>query len=341
MTNLDWPVVAVVGATGAAGSTVLRILEERAFPTRELRALASPRSAGAAVSFNGVEVRVHAVGTEALDGVDIAFFAAGSDVAREFAPGIAKRGGVAVDKSSAYRSDPSVPLVVPEVNGDTLGHHHGIVSNPNCVASPLSMVLAPLHTAARLNHVTLSTYQAASGGGRDLLEELREQEQADAEGVAPRAAVYPHVLHGNVVPGGWKMGGVDTEEELKVISETRRVLGVPDLAISMTSVRVPVPVGHAASVWIETQDPLPPEAARDVLSGAPGVRVVDEPDRQLYPTPRDAAGTDDVLVGRIRRDHTRENGLVLFFAADNLRKGAATNAVQVAELLISPGIAHH
>ena len=333
------PVVAVVGATGAAGTTVLRVLEERAFPAAEVRLLASARSRGRRVRFGNADVPVDEVGDDALRGVDIAFFAAGSDTARRFAPVVAAGGGVAVDKSSAYRMDPDVPLVVPEVNPEVLGHHRGIVANPNCVAIPLTVALAPLHRAFALRHVTVATYQAASGGGRDLVGELHAQQEADAAGRAPEHRVYPHVLHGNVVPGGWTMQGADTDEELKVVQETRRVLGLPDLAISVTTVRVPVEVGHSAAVWVEFDTPVGPEQAREVLTGAPGVRLADRPEAQEYPTPRQVAGSDEVWVGRVRRDLGREGALALFVVADNLRKGAATNAVQVAELLLAARVA--
>jgi aspartate-semialdehyde dehydrogenase len=327
--------VGVVGATGAAGGTVLRILEERRFPLAELRCLASARSAGTTVRFAGRDHVVVEVSDETVDGLDVVFFAAGSATARRYAPVVAERGGVAIDKSSAYRMDPGVPLVVPEVNGADLASHHGIVANPNCVAIPLTVALAPLHRGFGLRRITVSTYQAASGGGRDLVAELRDQERADAAGETPAHRVYPHVLHGNVVPGGWTMHGDDTDEEVKVIAETRRVLGIPDLPVSVTTVRVPVATGHSAAVWAEFDTPVRPEAARELLAAAAGVRVVDDPAGQAYPTPRDAAGQDQVLVGRIRADVGRPGAIALFLSVDNLRKGAATNAVQVGELLVA------
>ena len=328
------PVVAVVGATGAAGTTLLRVLEDRVFPLADFRAMASARSAGALVRFRDHELRVGEVDETALRGADIVFFAAGADVARRFAPSVAAGGGVAIDKSSAYRLDPDVPLVVPEVNAPALARHRGIVANPNCVAIPLAVVLAPLHAAFGLRHLTVATYQAASGGGRALAAELAAQERDDAYGRPPQRSVYPHVLHGNVVPGGWRMIGDDTEEEVKVTAEVRRVLDLPALPVAVTTVRVPVAVGHAAAAWVELDDPATPATARAVLRDAPGVLVVDDPATQQYPTPRAVAGTDDVHVGRIRSDASRPGGLAFFLAADNLRKGAATNAVQVAELLV-------
>ena len=330
------PVVAVVGATGAAGSTVLRVLEDRVFPIGQLLPLASKRSAGHLVRFRDHELAVQELTDDSLAGVDLAFFAAGAPISRTHAPRLAASGGVAVDKSSAFRMDPQVPLVVPEVNAGTLATHHGIVANPNCVAIPLTLVLAPLHRAAGLRHVTVATYQAASGAGVRLAAELAEQERDDAYGRTPSAHVYPHVLHGNVVPGGWPMtadGSGENEEEAKVVAETRRVLEFPELPIAVTTVRVPVATGHSAAVWVELDSAVSADDARRLLHGAPGVLVVDDPTTQQYPTPRAVTGSDLVHVGRIREDRTRRHGLSLFFSADNLRKGAATNAVQVAELL--------
>lgn len=296
--------------------------------------MASERSAGTLVPAGEGELTVEAVSDHALGGADIVFFAAGGGTSRRYAPRVAENGGIAIDKSSAYRQDPSVPLVVPEVNAATIADHQGIVANPNCVAIPLTISLAPLQRAFGLRQVTLATYQAASGAGKALRAELDEQLHADAEGRVLRADVYPHVLHGNVVPGGWTMEGEDTEEERKVIAETRRVLDMPALPISITTVRVPVAVAHSAAVFVELERSASSDDAREVFRGAPGVVVVDDPAAQRYPTPRDAAGTDSVYVGRVRRDAGRENGIAFFFSADNLRKGAATNAVQVAELLL-------
>ncbi len=334
---LPAPRAALVGATGAAGSTLLRVLEERSFPLRELRVLASPRSEGATLRFRGEELRVAAVDAERLTGCELVFFAAGSETARTFAPTVAAAGGVAVDKSSFYRMDPAVPLVVPEVNGARVRDHQGVVSNPNCVAIPLAVVMAPLHRAFGLRRLTVATYQAASGGGRALREELEAQTRQDAAGEAPVPSVYPHVLHGNVVPGGWRMLGDDSEEEVKVVQEVRRLLELPDLPIGITTVRVPVSVGHSQAVWVELGEEASVAEARRVLGSAAGVRVSDDPATQTYPTPRSVAGSDDVHVGRIRRDQSRENGLALWIVADNLRKGAATNAVQVAELVLEHG----
>jgi aspartate-semialdehyde dehydrogenase len=329
------PAVAVVGATGAAGGTLVRILGERAFPASALELYASPRSAGRRVSTYLGDIAVRELSGNALRGADIVFFAAGAGTSRRHAPGVADAGGVAVDKSSAYRMDPGVPLVVPEVNAAQIARHRGIVANPNCVAIPLSIVLAPLQRAYGLSHVTAATYQAATGAGVGLADELEAQTRDDVAGTEPTATVYPHVLHGNVVPGGWAMQGADTEEEVKVVAETRRVLEAPDLRMSVTTVRVPVAIGHSAAVWVELDTGTDPDDVRALLRSAPGIVIVDDPAAQRYPMPRAVAGTDDVQVGRVRRDPGTENGIALFFSADNLRKGAATNAVQVAELLLS------
>jgi len=331
----DRPSVAIVGATGAAGGTLVRVLGERAFPAADLRLFASPRSAGTLIATHLGEIEVQALSDDLLGGIDVVFFAAGAATSRRHAPRVASAGGVAVDKSSAYRMDPAVPLVVPEVNPGSLAGHRGIVANPNCVAIPLTIVLAPLQRAFGLRQVTVATYQAATGAGKGLADELETQTRDSAAGAEPTAHVYPHVLLGNVVPGGWAMQGADTEEEVKVIGETRRVLDAPELRMSVTTVRVPVVVGHSAAVWVELDAEADPDEVRALLSGSPGVIVVDDPMAQRYPTPRGVAGSDDVQVGRIRKDAGRDNGIVLFFSADNLRKGAATNAVQVAELLLS------
>jgi len=326
--------VAVVGATGAAGSTVLRVLQEREFPAAELLVMASSRSAGSVIHHGGHDLEVLEATPDRVRGLDVVFLAAGAATARQLAPVIAAAGGIAVDKSSAYRMDPAVPLVVPEVNAHTVEAHHGILANPNCVATPLTVVLAPLHRACGLHRLTVATYQSASGAGRRLAEELRAQARADAAGAPPEHHAYPHRLHGNVVPGGWAMDGDDTEEERKVIAETRRVLELPNLPISVTTVRVPVEIGHSMAVWAEFDSAVQPNDARRVLEDAPGVLVLDDPARQVYPTPLQAAGRDEVLVGRIRADLGRPGALSLFVSCDNLRKGAAVNAVQVAELAL-------
>jgi aspartate-semialdehyde dehydrogenase len=342
--------VGVVGATGMVGRTMLRVLEERRVAIDELRPMSSSRSAGTDVVFNGASHHVVEATPGGFAGLDFALFSAGAVPSRELARGAADAGAVVVDNSSAWRLDPSVPLVVPEVNPEAVANHQGIIANPNCCAIPLSVVLKAVSQLSPLRRVLVDTYQAASGAGWRLVEELEEQRKALARDEVPVAGVYPHVLEGNVVPGGWPMDDSmpaqappvfeDSEaafaynqEELKVIAETRKILGLPGLAIAVTTVRVPVQTGHSESVWIETESPLRPADIRAHLSEFPGIVVQDDPQAQHYPLARSAAGTDAVYVGRVRRDLSHPTGTVLWLAADNLRKGAATNAVQIAELL--------
>jgi aspartate-semialdehyde dehydrogenase len=344
--------VGVVGATGMVGRTVLQLLQERRFPVEELRPMASARSAGRRVEFAGEQVPVVEATTPAFAGLDVAIFSAGAAASRELAPAATAAGVTVVDNSSAWRLDPEVPLVVPEVNPGAVRDHHGIIANPNCCAIPLTVVLQPISQLSPLRRVLVDTYQSASGAGWRLVEELGEQRRALAAGEEPSSSAYPHVLEANVVPGGWIMDRAmpalappvfeDPEaayaynqEELKIIAETRKILGLPGLAISCTTARVPVEVGHSEAVWIETEAPLSPADVRAQLAASPGVVVDDDPGAQVYPLARSAAGTDDVHVGRIRRDLSHPAGTALWLAADNLRKGAATNAIQIAELLFS------
>jgi len=332
------PRVAVVGATGAVGPVVLEVLAERGFPASEVVAFASARSAGSRIPFAGGELAVRELHEDSFDGFDLALFSAGGSTSRRYAPEAVARGCVVVDKSSAFRMDPSVPLVVPEVNPEALDRHRGIVSNPNCSTIQLVAALKPLHDAAGLTHVTVATYQAVSGTGAGAVKELHDQSRALLAGEAAEAAVYPHQIAFNVLPQCDAFEGDSTTEETKLVNETHKILGDSELAISSTCVRVPVWRGHSEAVWIETREPLGAERARALLRDAAGVRVVDDPAAGAYPLPSAAAGTDDVLVGRIRDDASRRNGLSLFVVADNLRKGAATNGVQIAELLVGRGL---
>jgi len=332
------PRVAVVGATGAVGPVVLEVLAERGFPASEVVAFASARSAGSRIPFAGGELEVRELHEDSFDGFDLALFSAGGSTSKRYAPEAVARGCVVVDKSSAFRMDPSVPLVVPEVNPEALDGHRGIVSNPNCSTIQLVAALKPLYDAAGLTHVTVATYQAVSGTGAGAVKELHDQSQALLAGEAAEAAVYPHQIAFNVLPQCDAFEGDSTTEETKLVNETHKILGDSELAISSTCVRVPVWRGHSEAVWIETREPLGAERARALLRDAPGVRVVDDPAAGAYPLPSAAAGTDDVLVGRIRDDASRRNGLSLFVVADNLRKGAATNGVQIAELLVGRGL---
>jgi aspartate-semialdehyde dehydrogenase len=331
--------VAVVGATGAVGEVLLDVLVERRFPVGELRALASERSAGRTVRFAGRDVPVDAARAEALDGADFVFFAATGTLSKELAPEAARRGAIAIDKSSTWRMDPTVPLVVPEVNPDALAAHRGIVSCPNCTTIGFVMALEPLRRAAGLKRVVVTTLQAVSGAGRPGVDELEGQVAAIGRGEKPRPETFTAQIAYNVIPlcETFRDDGYSTEE-MKLLLETRKILGMADLDVSMTCVRVPVPVGHAATILVETERPLTPEAAREVLAAFPGVRVVDDPGRNVFPTPADVAGSDEVLVGRVRRDLGSAR-LWLWQVADNLRKGAATNAVQIAEEMIRRGLA--
>jgi aspartate-semialdehyde dehydrogenase len=262
-------------------------------------------------------------------------FSAGSGTSKRFAPEAVRRGVVVVDKSSAFRMHPQVPLVVPEVNPDAVASHGGIVSNPNCSTIQLVVALAPIHRHARITHMTIATYQAVSGTGAKAVEELREQSMRVLAGDAADPQVYPHQIAFNALPHCDSFEGDETTEETKLVLETRKILGDGSLAISATCVRIPVWRSHSEAVWIETERELSPDEARGILAGAPGLRVVDDPASARYPMPSEASGSDDVLVGRIRRDDSRRNGLALWVVADNLRKGAALNGVQIAEELVA------
>ncbi|MFQ5699069.1 MAG: aspartate-semialdehyde dehydrogenase [Myxococcota bacterium] len=331
--------VAVVGATGAVGEVLLQVLAERGFPVRELRALASARSAGRRVSFAGRSLQVEAARPEAFEGCDLVFFAATGSLSRELAPEVARRGGVAIDKSSTWRLHDEVPLVVPEINPDDLEKQRGIVACPNCTTIGFAMALEPLRRAAGLRRVVVTTLQAVSGTGRPGLEELDAQLEATRRGEDPQPQVYAAPIAHNVVPlcEAFRDDGASTEEA-KLVYETRKILGLPELEVSVTCARVPVRVGHSASILVETERPLSEEAAREALAAFPGVEVIDEPAANRFPTALDAAGGDAVLVGRVRRD-LASPGLWLWQVADNLRKGAATNAVQIAEELVRRGLA--
>ena len=330
--------VAVVGATGAVGGTMLRVLEERGFPVTELRPLASERSEGRLLDYLGQERAVQRLTAESFEGIHIALFSAGSSRALEFAPAAVEAGAVVIDNSSAYRMDDAVPLVVPEVNEPDLEGHAGIVANPNCVAAPLVVALKPLADAVGLERVVVSSYQSVSGTGRAAVRELREQTAGLLAGDEPEPEVYPHPIAFNVLPhiDTFDESGY-TGEERKVAAETRKMLGLPDLRVSATCVRVPVVQSHSQAVHIETTEAISADAARNLLMAAPGVVLVDEPGLNLYPLPREATGRDEVFVGRIRQDSSHSRGLALWVVSDNLRKGAATNAVQIAESLVTRG----
>jgi aspartate-semialdehyde dehydrogenase len=334
------PRVAVVGATGAVGPEVLSILAERGFPASEVVPFASARSAGSRVGYAGGQLEVRELTEDALEGFDLALFSAGGSTAKRFAPAAVQRGCVVIDKSSAFRMDPLVPLVVPEVNADAVAAHRGIIANPNCSTIQLVVALKPLHDAARISQMTIATYQAVSGTGRRAMDELRSQSVALLQDEDVQASVYPHQIAFNALPQCDVFEGDETIEETKLVRETHKILGDDTLGITATCVRVPVWRSHSEAVWIETEQELSADQARELLSAAPGVRVVDDPASSSYPTPRDAAGGDEVLVGRIRRDRSRRHGLALWVVADNLRKGAALNGVQIAELLHERDLIH-
>ena len=328
-------VVAVVGATGAAGSTTLKVLEERKFPVKEIRCYASARSMGKSVSFRGEALPVETVGPEAFKGVEIAFFSAGSEQSKEFAPLAVGAGAVVVDKSSAFRMDPRVPLVVPEINPHAVKGHAGIVSSPNCTTVVAVMPLKPLHDAGRLRRAIATSYQAVSGAGVKGVEELRRQTLAWARGETIRVEFFPHQIAFNLIPHIDRFADNGyTGEELKLVSEVRKILELPDLRISPTTVRVPVFTAHSVAINVETEENVTPERAREIFSGFAGLRVWDEPAQSRYPMPVIVEGQDDCFVGRIREDLSLANGLNFWVVGDQLRKGAATNAVQIAELLI-------
>ena len=345
--------VAVVGATGAVGTEMLRVLEERRFPVSTMCLLASERSVGRRLSFNGNAYRVERLDKRRLDGVDVALFSAGASRALEFAPEAVKRGAVVVDNSSAFRMQEGVPLVVPEVNPHALTRHHGLIANPNCSTIIMLIALNPLHDAARIKRIVVSTYQSVSGAGAKAMYQLWHESREIVKGWRVKGegwkmtkqlpithhpspfAVLPKQIAFNLIPQ------VDaflenryTKEEMKMVNETRKILEEPSLAISATCVRVPVFIAHSEAIWLETERPLAVEEARRLLAKAPGVRLVDDAAQRRYPLPIDAAGRDEVLVGRIRADESVKNGLALWVSGDNLRKGAATNAVQIAELLL-------
>jgi aspartate-semialdehyde dehydrogenase len=335
--------VAVVGATGAVGSTILGVLGERGFPATEVIPFSSERSAGTKLSYDGREIECRPLSADAIGGIDLVLSSAGGSVSEEWAPRFVEAGAVVVDNTSFWRMHDDVPLVVAEVNPEALDGHRGIVANPNCSAMQMLVALGPLHRAVGLERIVVSTYQPVSGTGRRAMRELEAQTDALLHGSeVPPAAVYPHRIAFNVLPQVETFKGGDdyTTEERKMMAETRKILGAgeDELGISATCVRVPVLKGESESVNIQTREPVSPEDCRRMLAAAPGVLVVDAPGDGVYPLATEAAGRDVVLVGRIRRDPSHERCLNMWIVGDNLRKGAATNAVQVAELLHERGL---
>jgi aspartate-semialdehyde dehydrogenase len=332
--------VAVVGATGVVGRTMIEVLLERAFPIAELRLLASGRSAGRTARVGDQDVLIREATPDAFEGVDIALFSAGGDVSTELAPEAAKRGASVIDNSSAWRMDPSVPLVVSQVNAEDLEWHEGIVANPNCSTMQLVPVLMALRDSVGLERVVVDTYQSVSGTGADAIAELEGQVRAHVAGEAKEASIYPHPIGFNALPeiDAFLDNGY-TKEEWKVVTESRKILHLPELRLSCTAVRVPVFVSHSEAVHVETRQPLTPQRARDLFAAVPGVVVEDDPTTHHYPLATRAAGRDEIFVGRVRQDASVPDGrgLAFWVVSDNLRKGAATNAVELAELLVERG----
>jgi len=329
--------VAIAGATGAVGREMMKVLEEREFPVSELLPLASERSEGQTLEFRGEEVTVRRLKPDSFAGVDIALFSPGASVSREFAPHAARAGAVVIDNSSAFRMDDDVPLVVPEVNPQAVKQAlagRRIIANPNCSTIQLVVVMKPLHDAAGLQRVIVSTYQSVSGAGQKGIDELETQSRALFSLGEVTPSKFAHRIAFNLLPeiGPAKENGY-TEEEMKMANESRKILGLPDLAVSATCVRVPIFYCHSEAAHLFFREPLSPDKAREILRKAPGVKVLDDLSKHVYPMPLLGAGDDDTLVGRIRADLSGPNGLALFVVSDNLRKGAATNAVQIAELL--------
>jgi aspartate-semialdehyde dehydrogenase len=329
--------IAVLGATGVVGQEILSVLEQREFPVTSLRPLASARSAGRTITFRGKEIPVEAAGPDSFAGIDIVLASAGATATKELAPAIRKSGAILIDNSSAFRMDTDVPLVVPEVNADTLQRHKGIIANPNCVAIILTVAVAPIHRAVGIRRIVVSTYQSASGAGLAAMQELQAQTKDVLDGREAIPKALPHPIAFNVFSHNAAIGADGYNgEETKVMAETRKILSDAELAITATCVRVPVLRAHTESINLSLKQPLSPERARTLLAEAAGVEIVDERDRNRFPMPTIATGRDAVYVGRIRRDLSQPEGygLDLFVCGDQLRKGAALNAVQIAEALV-------
>ncbi len=328
--------VAIVGATGAVGEEMRRVLEQRKFPVKKLKLLASARSAGRRLTFKRMGVTVEELAEDSFKGIDIALFSAGGAISKKFASHAVKAGAIVIDNSSAFRMDKEVPLVVPEVNPDDVGAHNGIIANPNCSTIQMVVVLKPLYNRSRIKRIVVSTYQAVSGTGKNAIEELLTQSKKVLSGENKvKADVYPHQIAFNVLPHiDIFLKNDYTKEEMKMVNETRKIMGDSEIGISATCVRVPILISHAEAVNIETEKKITSAEAKKILKNAPGIEVIDEPEKYAYPTPIFAAGKDACYVGRIREDESIKNGLNLWIVSDNLRKGAALNAVQIAEVLI-------
>ena len=330
--------VAVVGATGVVGKTMIQVLVEREFPLQEIRLLASGKAPGRTIEYGGRQLPVGEATHHAFDGIDIALFSAGTDVSRDLAPQAAEHGAVVIDNSNAWRMDPTVPLVVSQVNAADAALHEGIIANPNCSTMQLAPVLMALRDTVGLQRVIVDTYQSVSGTGGDAITELEEQIRAHAAGRPKEAAVYPHPIAFNALPEiDVFLDNGYSREEWKVVTESRKILHLPDLRISCTAVRIPVFFAHSEAVHVETREPITPERARELFAAVPGVVVQDDPVAHVYPLATEAQGRDEIFVGRVRRDASiaDDHGLAFWVVSDNLRKGAATNAVEIAESLVA------
>lgn len=330
--------VAVVGATGMVGQEFIKVLEQRNFPIESIEMLASDRSAGKKLFFSHQEFKVKETTPESFKGIDIALFSAGAEISRYFSPIAAQSGAVVVDNSSAFRMDSRVPLVVPEINPEDIKKHNGIIANPNCSTIQMVMALYPLHRVNPIKRIVVTTFQAVSGTGSAAVGELTTQAKQVLNGQATVPHIYPHQIAFNVLPEiDVFLDNAYTKEEWKMVEETRRIMHADDIAISATCARVPVFIGHSEAINVEFSQPMSPDEARRILTQAPGVKLLDDPAISLYPQPWSSASTDEVFVGRIRRDVSHSNGLVMWVVADNLRKGAALNTIQIAEEMIKRG----
>jgi len=327
--------VAVAGATGAVGTEMLKVLEQRNFPVKNIKMLASKRSVGKKLTFRGEDIPVEELSDDSFSGIDIALFSAGASRSKEFASSAVEAGAVVVDNSSAFRLNDDVPLVVPEINAERVKDHRGIIANPNCSTIIAVVVVYPLHKAAQIKRMVVSTYQAVSGTGAAAMAELDQQSRAYFANEPIQKEVYPHQIAFNLLPhiGDFEENGY-TSEEMKMRNEGRKIMEDDSIEVSCTTIRVPVFRAHSEAINLELAKDLSPDQARQVLADAPGVKVVDDPENNVYPMPLDATGQDDVLAGRIRRDDSVEHGLDLWVSGDQLLKGAALNAVQIAELLL-------
>lgn len=328
--------VAILGATGAVGAELLELLHSRNFPLADLKLLASPRSAGRTISFQGENLLVEAVSEKSFENIDLVLASAGGSISKAWLPKAVESGAVAIDNSSAFRMNPNVPLVVPEINPDAAALHQGIIANPNCTTILMGMAIWPLHQVQPIQRIVAATYQSASGAGMKAMEELKSQAQAILQGETPPTESFPYPLAFNLFPHNSPLNEQGyCEEEMKMVNETRKIFNAPQLRITATCVRVPVLRAHSEAINLEFAQPMPVEKAREVLAEAPGVRLVEDWQANYFPMPFDASGRDEVLVGRIRQDLSHPCGLELWLCGDQIRKGAALNAVQIAELLMA------